>query len=221
MNKTILLSAIAVTLAGAGAVLAAQAPPAQPMSFFITSSTPGGGNLGGLAGADKICQDLAAAAGAGGKTWHAYLSQQAQGGMPQVNARGRIGAGPWYNAKGVMIAANNGDLHGDNQRDRNNIQKANMLDEKGVLIKGFGDMPNQHDILTGSDSDGRAFPAGLDTTCNNWTSDGADHKAMLGHADRQGGGNVSWNSVHMSADCTKEGLIRTGGAGHLYCFAIN
>ena len=221
MNKTLLLSAIAVTLAGAGAVLAAQAPPAQPMSFFITSSTPGGGNLGGLAGADKICQDLAAAAGAGNKTWHAYLSTQPANGMPGVNARGRIGAGPWYNAKGVMIAANNGDLHGDNQRDRNNIQKANMLTEKGELIKGFGDMPNQHDILTGSDSDGRAFPAGLDTTCNNWTSDGADHKAMLGHADRSGGGNVSWNSVHMSADCTKEGLIRTGGAGHLYCFAIN
>jgi hypothetical protein len=222
MNKTILLSAIAITLAGAGAVLAAQAPPAQPMSFFVTSTTPtGSGNLGGLAGADKICQDLAAAAGAGNKTWHAYLSQQAQGGLPQVNARGRIGAGPWYNAKGVMIAGNVGDLHGDNARDRNNIQKANMLDEKGQLIKGFGDMPNQHDILTGSDSDGRAFPAGLDTTCNNWTSDAATNKAMLGHADRQGGGNISWNSVHMSADCTKDGLIRTGGAGHLYCFAIN
>ena len=222
MNKTILLSAIAVTLAGAGAVLAAQAPPAQPMSFFITSTTPtGSGNLVGLAGADKICQDLAAAAGAGGKTWHAYLSTQPANGVAGVNARGRIGAGPWYNAKGVMIAANNGDLHGDNQRDRNNVQKANMLTEKGELIKGFGDMPNEHDILTGSDSDGRAFPAGLDTTCNNWTSDGADHKAMLGHADRSGGGNVSWNSVHMSADCTKAGLIRTGGAGHLYCFAIN
>jgi hypothetical protein len=222
MNKTILLSAFAITLAGAGAVLAAQAPPAQPMSFFITSTTPtGSGNLGGLAGADKICQDLAAAAGAGGKTWHAYLSTQPANGMPGANARGRIGTGPWYNAKGVMIAANVGDLHGDNQRDRNNIQKANMLTEKGELIKGFGDMPNEHDILTGSDSDGRAFPAGLDTTCNNWTSDGADHKAMLGHADRQGGGNVSWNSVHMSADCTKAGLIRTGGAGHLYCFAIN
>ncbi|HXJ01908.1 MAG TPA: hypothetical protein VNH44_11835 [Micropepsaceae bacterium] len=222
MNKTILLSAIAVTLAGAGAVLAAQAPPAQPMSFFVTSTTPtGSGNLGGLAGADKICQDLAAAAGAGNKTWHAYLSTQPANGMPGVNARGRIGAGPWYNAKGVMIADSVADLHGDNQRDRNNVQKANMLTEKGELIKGFGDMPNEHDILTGSDSDGRAFPAGLDTTCNNWTADGTDHKAMLGHADRQGGGNVSWNSVHMSADCTKAGLIRTGGAGHLYCFAIN
>ena len=221
MNKKVLLSAIAVTLLGSAAVFAAQAP-AQPMSFFVTSTTPNGsGNLGGLAGADKICQDLAAAAGAGGKTWHAYLSTQPANGVMGVNARGRIGAGPWYNAKGVMIAANVGDLHGDNARDRNNIQKANMLDEKGNLIKGAGDMPNQHDILTGSDSEGRAFPAGFDTTCNNWTSATDQNHAMLGHADRTGGGNVSWNSVHMSAGCSKEALIRTGGAGHLYCFAIN
>ena len=222
MNRTLLLSAVAVTLAGAGAVLAAQAPPAQPMSFFVTSTTPtGSGNLGGLAGADKICQDLAAAAGAGNKTWHAYLSTQPANGMAGVNARARIGAGPWYNAKGVMIAANNADLHGDGLRDRNNIQKANMLDEKGTIIKGAGDMPNQHDILTGSDSDGRAFPAGLDTTCNNWTSDTDMNHAMLGHADRTGGGNVSWNSTHMSTGCSKDKLIMTGGAGHLYCFAIN
>jgi hypothetical protein len=222
MSNRILLSAMAITLAGAGAVLAAQAPQNHPMSFFITSTTPtGSGNLGGLAGADKICQDLAAAAGRGNSTWHAYLSQQAQNGMPQVNARGRIGTGPWYNAKGVMIADSVGDLHGDNARDRNNIQKANMLTEKGELIKGAGDMPNQHDILTGSDSDGRAFPAGLDTTCNNWTSDTDMNHAMLGHADRTGGGNVSWNSVHMSAGCSKDKLIMTGGAGHLYCFAIN
>ena len=222
MNKKLVLSAIAATLLGSAAVLAAQAPPAQPMSFFVTSTTPtGSGNLGGLAGADKICQDLAAAAGAGNKTWHAYLSTQTANGVNGVNARGRIGAGPWYNAKGVMIADNVGDLHGDGLRDRNNIQKANMLDEKGVLIKGAGDMPNQHDILTGSDSDGRAFPGGLDTTCNNWTSDTDATHAMLGHADRTGGGNVSWNSVHMSTGCSKEKLIATGGAGHLYCFAIN
>jgi len=221
MRNRFVLSAIAITLLGSAAVLAAQAP-AQPMTFFVTSTTPtGSGNLGGLAGADKICQDLAAAVGAGNRTWHAYLSTQTTNAGPGVNARGRIGAGPWYNAKGVMIAANVGDLHGDNQRDRNNIQKANMLTEKGELIKGFGEMPNEHDILTGSDSDGRGFPAGIDTTCNNWTSDSATNRAMLGHADRTGGGNVSWNSVHMSADCTKAGLIRTGGAGHLYCFAIN
>jgi hypothetical protein len=224
MNKKILVSAVAVTLLGSAAVLAqgqGQAP-AHPMTFFVTSTTPtGSGNLGGLAGADKVCQDLATSAGAGNHTWHAYLSTQTTNAGPGVNARGRIGPGPWYNAKGVMIAANVGDLHGDNQRDRNNIQKANMLDEKGVLIKGIGDMPNQHDILTGSDSDGRAFPAGIDTTCNNWTSDTTTNRAMLGHADRQGGGNTSWNSTHMSRDCTKDGLVATGGAGHLYCFAIN
>jgi hypothetical protein len=224
MNNRIILSAIAITLLGSAAVFAqgqGQAPQ-HPMTFFVTSSTPSGsGNLGGLAGADQVCQNLAQGAGAGNHTWHAYLSTQTTNEGPGVNARGRIGAGPWYNAKGVMIAGNVGDLHGDNQRDRNNIQKANMLTEKGELIKGFGEMPNEHDILTGSDSDGRGFPAGIDTTCNNWTSDGADRKAMLGHADRQGGGNVSWNSVHMSRDCTKAGLIATGGAGHLYCFATN
>jgi hypothetical protein len=224
MNTKLIFAAAAVAMMGSAAVLVAQAAEQaqHPMTFFVTSSTPtGSGNLGGLAGADKICQDLAQAAGAGNHTWHAYLSTQTTNAGPGVNARGRIGAGPWYNAKGTMIAANVGDLHGDNQRDRNNVQKANMLDEKGVLIKGAGDMPNQHDILTGSDSDGRAFPGGIDTTCNNWTSDGTDHKAMLGHADRTGGGNTSWNSTHMSADCTKDGLIRTGGAGHLYCFATN
>ena len=223
MKAKIILSAIGITLLGSAAVLAQGQPaaPQKPMSFFVTSTTEGSGNLGGIAGADKICQDLAAAAGAGGRTWHAYLSQSQAGNEPAINARGRIGQGPWYNAKGVLIASNVGDLHGDNMRDRNNIQKANMLDEKGVLIKGVGDMPNQHDILTGSDSDGRAFPGGFDATCNNWTSNTDAAHAMLGHADRQGGGNVSWNSTHMSAGCSKESLIRTGGAGHLYCFAIN
>jgi|SRR5215471_6536612 len=232
MNKRIILSAIAVTLLGSAAVLAAQAPQ-QPMSFFITSTTQGTGNLGGLAGGDMICQNLAAAVGAGNRTWHAYLSTQAQGGRPAVNARGRIGAGPWYNAKGAMIAANVADLHGDQQRDRNNLQKATVLTEKGEMIKGVGDMPNEHDILTGSDSDGRAFTDGIDHTCNNWTADNADMagnnpnaprvqtRAMLGHADRSGGGNTSWNAAHMSAGCSKQQLIQTGGAGHLYCFAIN
>ncbi len=223
MKAKIILSAIGITLLGSAAVLAQGQPaaPQKPMSFFVTSTTEGSGNLGGIAGGDKICQDLAAAAGAGGRTWHAYLSQSQAGNEPAVNARGRIGQGPWYNAKGVLIASNVGDLHGDNMRDRNNIQKANMLDEKGALIKGVGDMPNQHDILTGSDSDGRAFPGGFDATCNNWTANTDAAHAMLGHADRQGGGNISWNSTHMSAGCSKESLIRTGGAGHLYCFAIN
>ena len=223
MNKKIILSALGITLLGSAAVLAQGQPagPPKPMSFFITSTTEGSGNLGGLAGADAICQNLAAAAGAGNRTWHAYLSQSQQGNEPAVNARNRIGPGPWYNAKGVLIASNVGDLHGDQLRDRNNVQKITALDEKGNSIKGIGDMPNQHDILTGSDSDGRAFPGGFDATCNNWTSNTDANHAMLGHADRQGGGNVSWNSVHMSAGCSKEALIRTGGAGHLYCFAIN
>jgi len=206
----------------AGSYVALAQIPAHPMTFFVTSTgLPGGANFGSIANADAHCQALATAVGEGNHAWHAYLSVQERPGQPAINARDRIGKGPWYNAKGVLIASNVGDLHGDNLRDRNNIQKANMLDEKGQLIKGFGDMPNQHDILTGSDSDGRAFAPGLDTTCNNWTSATDQNHAMLGHADRQGGGNVSWNSVHMSAGCSKEALIRTGGAGHLYCFAIN
>jgi|SwirhirootsSR2_FD_contig_51_6781701_length_805_multi_3_in_0_out_0_1 hypothetical protein len=235
MNKTLILSAVAITLAGAGAVLAAQAP-AQPMSFFVAANPTGTGNLGGLEGADRICQNLAAAAGAGNKTWHAYLSTQARPGQPAVNARGRIGTGPWYNAKGAMVAANVGALHGDQVRDSNNIQRITALDERGGQIKGFGEMPNEHDVLTGSDADGRAFNDGIDHTCNNWTSDAmalpraanapaevpADRaRAMLGHLDRMGGGNVSWNAAHMSQGCSKQALINTGGAGRLYCFAIN
>ena len=226
MNKKITLSAVALALLGSAAVLAAQAPP-QPMSFFIASTVPGTGNLGGLAGADAICQNLAAAFGAGAHTWHAYLSQQQQGNIPSVNARGRIGPGPWYNAKGALVASNAADLHGDQQRDRNNIQKTTALNEKGEMVKGVGDMPNEHDMLTGSDSDGRAFTDGIDHTCANWTSDGtanaagAPVRAMLGHSDRSGGGNTSWNAAHMSQNCTKAGLIATGGAGHFYCFAIN
>jgi hypothetical protein len=236
MNMTknrVLLSAVAVTLLGSAAVLAQGQQPQQPMSFFVASTVPGTGNLGGLAGADQICQNLAAGAGGGNRTWHAYLSTQAQQGRPAVNARGRIGAGPWYNAKGQMIAANVADLHGDQQRDRNNIQKATVLDEKGQAVKGAGDMPNEHDILTGSDSDGRAFTDGIDHTCNNWTAADADMagnnpnaprvqtRAMLGHFDRSGGGNTSWNAAHMSQGCSKQQLINTGGAGHIYCFAIN
>jgi len=235
MNKRLILSAIAVTLLGSAAVLAQGQQPQQPMSFFVANSPSGTGNLGGLAGADQICQNLAMGAGVGNKTWHAYLSTQAQGGRPAVNARGRIGAGPWYNSKGQMIASNVADLHGDQQRDRNNIQKATALDSKGQVVKGFGDMPNEHDAMTGSDSDGRAFTDGIDHTCNNWTADGMDMaapgnnpnapriqtRAMLGHTDRSGGGNTSWNAAHMSQGCSKQALINTGGAGRFYCFAIN
>ena len=225
MNKKIILSAIAITLLGSAAVLAAQAPqgPQQPMSFFVASTVPGTGNLGGIAGADQICQNLAQAAGAGGKTWHAYLSQQAQGNTPRVNARGRIGPGPWYNAKGQLIASNVGDLHGDQQRDRNNLRQATALNEKGEVVPGGGvqGVQNEHDMLTGSDSGGRAFTDGLDHTCNNWTSDTDTNRAMLGHHDRNGNANTSWNMAHMSAGCSKQALINTGGAGKFYCFAIN
>ena len=220
MRNRVVVSAIFVSLFGSAAVLAQDQAPRFPMTFFITSSVPGSGNLGGLIGADRICQTLAQLHGAGNHTWHAYLSTQTTAQAVGVNARARIGPGPWYNAKGVMIAANVADLHGDQQRDRNNIQKTTALNERGTTGPGMGDPGNEHDILTGSDSDGRAFPAGLDTTCDNWTSEGNDHRAMLGHSDRTGS-SVSWNSAHLSRNCTKAGLIATGGAGHFYCFAID
>ena len=200
---------------------AATPPPPPPMRFFVAGTVPGTGNLGGLAGADQICQNLAAAVGAGGRTWHAYLSTQAKDGQPAVNARDRIGAGPWHNAKGVQIALNVNDLHGDIERDRNFINKTSALDEKGNVINGVGDTPNQHDMLTGSDSDGKAFTVADDRTCNNWTSAAPEGRAMLGHTDRLGGNNTSWNSAHLSASCDAPGLVRTGGAGKFYCFATN
>jgi hypothetical protein len=202
--------------------------PQQPMSFFITSTGSGNGaNLGGLAGADALCQRLASASGASGasgKTWHAYLSTQAKSaGQTAVNARDRIGSGPWYGPKGAKIADNVGDLHGDTldiARLGNNLSKASAFTEKGEAVKGFGDTPNQHDILTGSQPDGRAYSDTADHTCNNWTS-GAEGTAQLGHFDRTGGGNTSWNSAHPSRGCSQENLVSTGGAGLLYCFAIN
>jgi hypothetical protein len=220
MGKRIVVSTICVMLLGSFAVLAQGQEPQHPMTFFVASIVPGSGNLGGLAGADRVCQTLAQAHGAGNHIWHAYLSTQTTAQAASANARDRIGTGPWYNAKGVMIAANVADLHGDQQRDRNNIQKTTALNERGTTGPGMGDPGNEHDILTGSDSDGRAFPAGLDTTCDNWTSEGNDHRVMLGHSDRTGS-SVSWNSAHLSRNCTKAGLVATGGAGHFYCFAIN
>jgi len=201
-------------------------PPAQPMSFFITSVGGGnGGNLGGLAGADKHCQMLAAAAGAAGagnRPWRAYLSTSAQGGTPAVYARQRIGDGPWYNAKGQLVARDVQDLHGDLERDRNNIRKPTALNEKGMEVKGVGDMPNEHDMLTGSDSTGRTpIGAAQVLSCNNWTSNADTDRALLGHHDRLGGGNSSWNAAHMSAGCSQPALVKTGGAGLFYCFAAN
>ena len=196
-------------------------PPPQ-MSFFVTSEGGGkGADLGGLAGADALCQRLAGASGqpgASSKTWHAYLSTQGSG---AVNARDRIGNGPWFNAKGLQIAASLAELHGDtleSGRLGNRINKVSAVDEKGNMHKGVGDMPNEHDVLTGSQPDGRAFTDNADHTCNNWTSSSTG-TAMLGHLDRLGGPNASWNSVHPSQGCSQQNLIATGGAGFLYCFA--
>jgi len=212
----------AVLLTTAASMALAQNPP-QPMSFFLTSAGPGdGAKLGGLEGADKHCQTLAAAAGST-KTWRAYLSQQAAGGKTAVNARDRVGAGPWYNAKGAKVADNVGHLHGDTldqARLGNNLTKMTVLNEKGEPMKGAGDTPNQHDVLTGSQPDGTAYPAGQDKTCGNWTSN-ADGSAQVGHFDRTGGGNTSWNAAHPSKGCSQQNLVATGGNGYFYCFATN
>jgi len=191
------------------------------MTFFVTSTGLGkGGDLGGLEGADKHCQALAQSAGAGGKTWRAYLSTQGPG---AVNARDRIGKGPWQNAKGVVIAKDVAELHGNN-----NISKQTALTEKGDMVSGRGEQPNRHDILTGSEPDGNAFSGNIDRTCGNWTKSG-DGSAMLGHHDRMGldeqPPSKSWNSSHPSrgpdGGCSQADLRSTGGDGLLYCFAAN
>ena len=192
---------------------------AEDMSFFITSKGPGdGANLGGLAGADAHCQKLAEAAGSEGKTWKAYLSASAADGKPAVNARDRIGSGPWFNAKGVQVAANLDELHYSNV----GLGKDNSLTETGGVVNGRGDRPNQHDILTGSQLDGMAFTDGADHTCGNWTKNG-EGSAQVGHHDRTGGGQVpsSWNSAHGSRGCSQANLVATGGNGYFYCFATD
>jgi len=218
---------VGIAVASAFVLLAPQSASAQqqqrpPLGFFITSAGPGdGANLGGLEGADRHCQTLATAVGAGNRIWRAYLSTVAGGGQLAVNARDRIGSGPWYNAAGTIIAQNVADLHGDFERDRNNIRKPTALNERGEQVNGVGDQPNQHDILTGSDSHGRAMlGAANTTTCNNWTSNG-EGRAMVGHHDRLGGANASWNAVHLSSGCSQANLVATGGAGLFYCFAAN
>ena len=195
--------------------------PKNPMTFFVTSAGSGkGADLGGLAGADAICQSLAESVGAGGsRTWRAYLSQSATGGMQAVNARDRIGRGPWQNARGVVVAKTLDELHG-----ANNLTKQTAITEKGEIVNGRGDKPNKHDMLTGSSMDGRALPADKDTTCGNWTlSSGGS--AMVGHHDRQGldesAAAKSWNSSHGSKGCSQDNLVATGGAGMFYCFAAN
>jgi gluconolactonase len=200
-------------------------PPVQPLGFFVSSTGVGNGaDLGGLAGADAHCQKLAVAAGAGNKTWHAYLSTQAANGQPAINARDRIGTGPWYNARSVLVAKDVAHLHGDTldaARLGNNLSRTTALTEKNELVKGAGDKPNEHDILTGSLPDGRAYTDASDHTCSNYTSSAAEGSAQLGHFDRTGGGNTSWNSAHGSRGCGQENLVKTGGAGLLYCFALS
>jgi hypothetical protein len=212
-------SATIALLAGLGAcAMPMRTGSDTGMSFFITSAGPGrGADLGGLAGADEHCRTLAAAAGAGNRTWHAYLSANAANGQPAVNARDRIGSGPWYNAKGVLIARDVAQLHAGG----NGLGKTGSLDERGAMVNGRGDNPNRHDILTGSQLDGTAFPGTADKTCANWTSSG-DGSAQVGHHDLQGGGDnpTSWNSAHGSRGCSQANLVSTGGNGLFYCFAI-
>ncbi|MCA0377775.1 MAG: hypothetical protein LCH84_19240 [Gemmatimonadetes bacterium] len=200
-------------------IAAAPAAPApqQDMSFFITSAGSGnGGDLGGLEGADRHCAMLAEAAGVRGKTWRAYLSTAAMDGKVAVNARDRIGKGPWKNAKGVVVATSVDDLHSENAK----LGKEHSLTEKGMPVNGRGDTPNTHDILTGSGLDGRMSTDGSDN-CRNWTSSDSTGGAWVGHHDRNGGGAnpTSWNSAHKSRGCSQRNLVATGGAGLYYCFA--
>lgn len=218
---TLLVSAGLLTLIGCAT---GPSSSSQGMSFFITSAGPGkGGDLGGLEGADRHCQSLAAAAGAGHRSWRAYLSTQgsALNDPKVVHARDRIGSGPWHNAKGMLIARNVEDLHSS----RNNVTRETALDEKGQTVNGRTEKPNKHDMLTGSRPDGTAFPGALfpDITCGNWTKSGADGSAMTGHHDRAGPIDhpwaVSWNSSHPTLGCTQDVIRRTGGDGLFYCFA--
>jgi hypothetical protein len=219
--RTAVALGVAVLALGLGPGAQGQQDATAGMTFFVASVGSGkGADLGGLAGADAHCQQLAEAAGAGG-TWRAYLSAQAAGGQPAVNARERIGSGPWRNAQGVVIASSVEELHG-----RNNLTKATALTEKGLPVNGRGDSPNMHDILTGSQPDGTAFAGTEDTTCGNWTKGGAEGAAMVGHHDRIGlrddAPSRSWNSSHPTrGGCGQTALQGTGGAGLLYCFAAD
>jgi hypothetical protein len=228
MNRRLSVFAATLLCALCSYLLFAQ-NPRQQMSFFVTSVGMGnGGNLGGLAGADRHCQTLAQAAGAANKTWRAYLSTQASGNQPAVNARDRIGQGPWQNADGGEVAVNLADLHGDSGQGAP-VNRTVAITEKGQLVEG-----SKHDLLTGSQRDGRAYTDGMDHTCNNWTSNGAG-SAQVGHHDRAAGGGEfggggrggrrdegtpSWNSSHATTGCGQEALA-SNGAGLFYCFAID
>ena len=219
-NRVVCLLALGVTN-----VLALESPK-QPLGFFVTSSGLGkGADLGGLAGADAHCQQLAREVGVGNRSWHAYLSLQADGNKPAVNARDRIGKGPWANAKGVIVAEDLAHLHGDNGalgQLENNINRLTVLTEKGELVKGSGDTINQHDIITGTLYDGKAYKDGSDHTCQSYTSSAEGH-VQMGHSDHSNhgvvGSNLSWNSTHASRGCSPESLKITNGVGYFYCFA--
>jgi hypothetical protein len=226
MRRALLLPAtITCTALAALAVGCAQVPeggPGGPFSFFVTSANPGkGADFGGLNGADRHCQALAASAGAGGHTWRAYLSASASASTPAVHARDRIGKGPWRNTRGTVVATGVDDLHSAS----NNLTKSTALTEKGEMVSGRGDAVNLHDILTGSQPDGRAVPGSADTTCGNWTKGGAEGSAIVGHHDRRGlrddETSRSWNASHGSRGCSLDALKGTGGGGLLYCFAAN
>ena len=226
MKYVAISATVAVVSLGAIAVQAQQAAPQSPnMSFFVTSAGSGkGADLGGLAGADQQCQTLAQAAGAGGKTWRAYLSSQAAAGAAAINARDRIGRGPWQNFKGEIVAQSVDDLHSDN----NKLATPTALTERGTMVAGRGYTPNYHDVLTGSQADGTAFAAAEDRTCRNWTSS-TQGSAMVGHIDRIGlrddAESKSWNTSHPSrgpdGGCSQNDLRSTGGNGLFYCFAAN
>ena len=217
---SVVTSAVLLALGSGGTALAQQQPPQSPgMTFFVTSAGPGkGGDLGGLEGADRHCQQLATAAGAGSKTWRAYLSSNAAAQGGPVNARDRIGPGPWQNFKATVVATTVDDLHSDN----NKLGRDNSLTERGTVVAGFGYTPNYHDVLTGSQMDGRAWPGNFNLTCNNWSSS-TFGSATVGHIDRRGGQDTvfqrSWNAAHMSRSCTQDDLRATGGNGLFYCFA--
>jgi len=224
MNSTTRSAAFGISVALALGVNAGALAQQANTTFFVTSAGPGkGADLGGLAGADRLCQQLAQAVGAGSHTWHAYLSTQAADGQAAVNARDRIGRGPWQNSKGVVVSKDIDELHG-----ANNLTKQTDLTEKGDVVNGVGDTPNRHDALTGSQPDGRTFPPGEDRTCHNWTSS-TQGSAIVGHTDRQGlrddDASKSWNSSHPSrgsdGGCSQADLRSTGGDALFYCFAVN
>ncbi len=213
MKKTMFLAGALVVVIGVGALSAAAQEPSDNFSFFITSRNTGNGaNFGGLDGADAHCQSLAAGVGAGGKTWRAYLSTS---GTDGVDARDRIGDGPWYNVRGVQVASSVANLHSDD----NNMTRETELNELGELVNGREQTPNQHDVLTGSNLDGTAS----ENTCNNWSTDTADSSAMVGHFDRTGGGDnpTSWNSAHASRGCSLENLRSSGGEGYIFCLVAD